>query len=68
MAPNTSLPAAPPTPDVAERLIDRIHWWEEYTARHRGSIDNNPQPGNKTGGLTTILEKSLGAISKGGHH
>ena len=54
------------TPDVAQRLIDRIHWWEEYTARHRGSIDNNPQPGNKTGGLTTILEKSLGAVSKAG--
>jgi altronate hydrolase len=53
-------------PDVAERLIERIHWWEQYTARHRGSIDNNPQPGNKTGGLTTILEKSLGAVSKGG--
>ncbi|HTD95437.1 MAG TPA: altronate dehydratase family protein [Edaphobacter sp.] len=53
-------------PEVAERLIERIHWWEEYTARHKGSIDNNPQPGNKTGGLTTILEKSLGAISKGG--
>jgi altronate hydrolase len=51
---------------VAERLIDRIRWWEEYTARHRGSIDNNPQPGNKTGGLTTILEKSLGAVSKAG--
>ncbi len=54
------------TPEVAQRLIDRIHWWEEYTARHRGSIDNNPQPGNKTGGLTTILEKSLGAVSKAG--
>ena len=53
-------------PEVAEKLIERIHWWEEYTARHRGSIDNNPQPGNKTGGLTTILEKSLGAVSKGG--
>lgn len=53
-------------PMVAARLIERIHWWEEYTARHKGSIDNNPQPGNKTGGLTTILEKSLGAISKGG--
>jgi len=53
-------------PAVAQRLIERIHWWEEYTARHKGSIDNNPQPGNKTGGLTTILEKSLGAISKGG--
>jgi altronate hydrolase len=54
------------SPEVAHRLIDRIHWWEEYTARHKGSIDNNPQPGNKTGGLTTILEKSLGAVSKGG--
>jgi len=54
------------TPEVAQRLIDRIRWWEEYTARHRGSIDNNPQPGNKTGGLTTILEKSLGAVSKAG--
>ncbi|HEV2710200.1 MAG TPA: altronate dehydratase family protein [Edaphobacter sp.] len=54
------------SPDVAARLIERIHWWEEYTARHQGSIDNNPQPGNKTGGLTTILEKSLGAVSKGG--
>lgn len=53
-------------PEVAERLIERIHWWEEYTARHNGSIDNNPQPGNKTGGLTTIFEKSLGAVSKGG--
>ena len=54
------------SPEVAARLIERIHWWEEYTARHKGSIDNNPQPGNKTGGLTTILEKSLGAVSKGG--
>jgi altronate hydrolase len=53
-------------PDVAQRLIGRIHWWEEYTARHKGSIDNNPQPGNKTGGLTTILEKSMGAVSKAG--
>ena len=53
-------------PDVANRLIDRIHWWEEYTARHNGSIDNNPAPGNKAGGLTTILEKSLGAVAKAG--
>ena len=53
-------------PEIAYQLIERIHWWEEYTARHKGSIDNNPQPGNKAGGLTTILEKSLGAVSKGG--
>ena len=31
------------------------------------SIDNNPTPGNKPGGLTTIYEKSLGAIAKAGH-
>ena len=52
--------------DVAERLVDMIHWWEDYVARHDGSLDNNPTPGNKAGGLTTILEKSLGAAAKGG--
>jgi altronate hydrolase/galactarate dehydratase len=54
------------SPDVADRLIARIRWWEEYTARNAGSMDNNPSPGNKAGGLTTILEKSLGAVAKGG--
>ena len=48
------------------RLVDMIHWWEDYVARHAGSLDNNPTPGNKAGGLTTILEKSLGAAAKGG--
>ena len=52
--------------EVGEKLIDRIHWWEEYTARNGGEMDNNPSPGNKRGGLTTILEKSLGAAAKGG--
>jgi altronate hydrolase len=51
---------------VGERLIDRIRWWESYTTSHGGSMDNNPSPGNKEGGLTTILEKSLGAVAKGG--
>lgn len=51
---------------VGERLVQRIRWWEDYTARNRGSMDNNPSPGNKAGGLTTILEKSLGAAVKGG--
>ncbi|MEX3006976.1 UxaA family hydrolase [Hoeflea sp. TYP-13] len=54
------------TPDVAQKLIDRIRWWEEYTAGHGGEMNNNPSPGNKRGGLTTILEKSLGAVAKGG--
>ncbi len=52
--------------EVGERLIERIKWWEDYTARNKGSMDNNPSPGNKKGGLTTILEKSLGASAKGG--
>jgi altronate hydrolase len=52
--------------EVGEKLIERIRWWEDYTARHGQEIDNNPSPGNKAGGLTTILEKSLGAVAKGG--
>ena len=52
--------------EVGEKLIDRIRWWEEYTAREKGEMNNNPSPGNKAGGLTTILEKSLGAVAKGG--
>ena len=52
--------------EVGEKLIERIRWWEDYTARERGEMNNNPSPGNKAGGLTTILEKSLGAVAKGG--
>jgi len=52
--------------EVGQRIVDRIHWWEEYTARNHGEMNNNPSPGNKAGGLTTILEKSLGAVAKGG--
>ena len=51
---------------VGNKLIGLIDWWEDYTARNHGSMDNNPSPGNKKGGLTTILEKSLGAAAKGG--
>ena len=54
------------TPEVGAKIVERIHWWEEYTARNGGEMDNNPSPGNKKGGLTTILEKSLGAVAKGG--
>jgi altronate hydrolase len=52
--------------EVGEKLIERIKWWEDYTARNHGEMNNNPSPGNKAGGLTTILEKSLGAAAKGG--
>ncbi len=52
--------------EVGEKLVKRIKWWEDYTARLGGEMNNNPSPGNKAGGLTTILEKSLGAVAKGG--
>ena len=51
---------------VGEKLLERIRWWEDYTLRNKGEMNNNPTPGNKAGGLTTILEKSLGAVAKGG--
>lgn len=53
-------------PDVAQELIKRLEWWEDYVGRNNASLDNNPSPGNKIGGLTTILEKSLGAVAKSG--
>jgi altronate hydrolase len=52
--------------EVGEKLVERIHWWEHYTKINEGEMNNNPSPGNKAGGLTTILEKSLGAVAKGG--
>lgn len=54
------------TREIGEKLISMIHWWEDYTARNKMEMNNNPSPGNKAGGLTTILEKSLGAAAKGG--
>ncbi len=51
---------------TGKKLVEIIKWWEDYTLRNKGSMDNNPSPGNKRGGLTTILEKSLGAVAKGG--
>ncbi|TJZ91787.1 altronate dehydratase [Paracoccus gahaiensis] len=53
-------------PELAEHLLERLRWWEGYTAMNGASLDNNPSPGNKAGGLTTILEKSLGAVAKAG--
>ena len=52
--------------EVGEKLIERIKWWEHYTEVNEGEMNNNPAPGNKAGGRTTILEKSLGAVAKGG--
>ena len=52
--------------ETGRKLVARIKWWEDYVSRNNGAMDNNPSPGNKRGGLTTILEKSLGAVAKGG--
>ena len=54
------------TREVAEKLLERIKWWEWYAGVFGATLDNNPSPGNKEGGLTTIYEKSLGAIAKAG--
>ena len=54
------------TPEVGKKLVDRIHWWQEYCDRNGAEMNNNPSAGNKAGGLTTVLEKSLGGIAKGG--
>ena len=50
-----------------EKLNKQIEWWKKYVASNDSTLDNNPSPGNKKGGLTTILEKSLGAVSKAGN-
>ena len=52
--------------EIGEKLLQRIRWWETHTARLESAIDNNPTPGNKAGGITTIMEKSLGAVAKAG--
>ncbi|HEY2672094.1 MAG TPA: altronate dehydratase family protein, partial [Rugosimonospora sp.] len=54
------------TPEVAHRIDELIAWWQEYTVRNDAELDSNPSKGNKAGGITTIWEKSLGAVLKGG--
>lgn len=54
------------TPKVGQKLVERILWWEAYCSRNGAQMNNNPSAGNKVGGLTTVLEKSLGGIAKGG--
>jgi altronate hydrolase len=54
------------SPAVGERLLERIEWWRSYVAAGGGTFDDNPSPGNRAGGITTILEKSLGATAKAG--
>lgn len=60
------LTARAATTEIAERLKQRVGWWEGYVMHNGGDMNNNPSPGNKAGGITTILEKSLGAVAKAG--
>src|SRR3954449_1840225 len=53
--------------EVGQKLVDLMRWWEDYTHKQGAEINANPSPGNKAGGLTTILEKSLGAMAKAGN-
>ena len=57
---------APPAGRSAKKLVALMRWWGEYTGRNGAEMNANPSPGNKAGGLTTILEKSLGAMAKAG--
>lgn len=54
------------SPQVVEQLRERLAWWKQYVARHGATLNNNPSPGNIAGGISTILEKSLGAVAKSG--
>jgi altronate hydrolase len=54
------------SPEVGRKLVERVRWWEEHARRLGTSLNNNPSPGNRRGGLTTIYEKALGAVAKGG--
>ena len=52
--------------EVSAKPRARLDWWERYTKINGAEMNNNPSPGNKAGGLSTILEKSLGAVAKAG--
>ena len=51
---------------VARQLLARIEWWRSQLQSHGGDVNENPSPGNLRGGFTTVLEKALGGVSKGG--
>jgi len=54
------------SPEVGRKLLEKVRWWEEHARRHQAGLEDNPTPGNIRGGLTTIYEKALGAVAKGG--
>lgn len=54
------------TPEVGQKLLDRLAWWEQYTAGHNAQFNGVVGHGNQAGGLANIFEKSLGSAMKGG--
>ncbi len=52
--------------EIARKLLDCIESYKAYLRQFGGSFNDNPSPGNKEGGLTNIVEKSLGAVAKAG--
>jgi altronate hydrolase len=54
------------SPEVAQKLLARIAWWRSHLKSHGADVDHNPSPGNVQGGISTVLEKSLGGVAKGG--
>lgn len=55
------------SPETFQKVVNMINSFKEYYIRHEQPIYENPSPGNKRGGITTLEEKSLGCIQKGGH-
>lgn len=53
-------------PKVAEKLISELQWYDDYLAQGKADRSANPSPGNKRGGLSTVVEKALGSIAKSG--
>ena len=66
MVPSGFLAQRANRPEVGHKILDIINWWQDHTRMNGVEINNNPSPGNKAGGLTTILEKALGAVAKAG--
>lgn len=62
-----TLTARARTPEVGQKLVDRMNWWLKYNEGRDTQINGQVSPGNNAGGLANVLEKSLGGAKKGGN-
>ncbi|WP_148255141.1 galactarate dehydratase [Aidingimonas lacisalsi] len=51
---------------VGEKLVQEMQWYDDYLAQGQADRSANPSPGNKSGGLSNVIEKALGSIAKSG--